>query len=344
MLTTVRGNKLKSAVEALLYNKSVNVNILITGGDKKVMVLQTDNGFIDDYIIEDIKSDGITDPEGISLEIDRTLLLLDGALDVTLDISSTYVEIQQLGFKCIYQTTSVPRVELSSNANLTYRPFSVSTLANYSRQSKSLDLVAKSLAQLDIPTHFSNGESYLQYSTAIFKTSVEMPNCRLAGETITRLVRALSRAKSCAIAEDVENGLIFFKLDNGEKLIVPVMQADTENVYTVNQLLENVKWVTDLSVKQYAEAISLITQVNTATLVDVGVCPNGLRVSVSSAKTQYNVGSMEPAIFTIRISTMQLLAIAKIFGEDPKVSVGCGGNTICLQSVNKTLLLSGLVY
>lgn len=344
MFIRISADKFKDAVLDMLNNsQNVTVNFKLSGN---VLYLQTMNGLIDERLIivdsvEEYKDNDIT------VNLDQTLNLINEREILTLKVQKELFELVQKNLT--YTAIAIPENRIDNDSlsiTETAMLFNKHEFQRVVQEAKALDEVARILASNTASIQVCEGKAYIYYSNTVFITKLNLSNCSIASGLARELVSILNRSKVCYYDKDEKEGVFKIKITDNEAVTLPIQHINYEMVYGVNKVLQDMKTVTNINMKLYNEYMQIICKAYKRLQVTLSVCENGLGLFIDNSKTQFSIGYSSTPLFTITISTAQLMAIQKLFGDCSNVQIERGDNCICLKEQNseKTLLIAGMLF
>ena len=324
-----------------MYKNPQTINFFCDG---KELYLQTFGLVISDIKIPIISSD--TSNLDISVTVDNTIKLLNANEDVVLEVYEDVMRIVQSHMT--YDTTKSYESGMRTKAfDLNFdRTFNLESIKNYVAASKALDEIAKILAVNKVSVSVSNGRAFMKYSNTAFVKNLDLPDCTIASEVLRKVVSTLERSKTNKYYYDEENNVIYFQISLNEVVAVPITKKNNQQVELITEIINNTRSIGTINFALYAEHMETIYKNYKKLMVELSICDSGLRMFIDQSPTQIVIGTNSNAKCTIQVSTAQLQAICRVFGEYTDVEVRKGENKICLvhQNSNSALVLAGLVY
>ena len=342
MFIRISGAELKTnLLELIQGNKRTSINFCLIGN---ILHLQTSGALIDEkkLVLREYDSKDTTE---ITVNIEQTINLLNENEPVIINVRGDIMEIKQNSFEFVATRTPEQRVEniLDTSTSSKFDNFG---LIRFISDSKALDGVAKTLSLGLAPIVIHDNIAYLYYSNTVYSTKVKLPDCSIPSEVARKLSNVLARSKSCSYVHDAESGLLTISISNNETVTIMSQKANKQLVQGIKNVLVNLRDVATVSLRNYKEYMDIICKAYKKLLLELTICEDGIQLHVDNVSTKFVIGSKGKSLVSIKISTEQLSAISRLFGEEVGVVVKKGDNCICLMQKNseKKLILAGMLY
>lgn len=347
MLVRVSSAGFRSAVRKLIGNAKAEVNFSITRDNE--LLLQVGGSIVSDIKLPTIEVKEWPVEESVSATVDQALMLLSHrkADTVEINVLGERVEITQGTFK--YSTERSYVEKLSDGAfeySGTTSVFGAEGFKSYVGSTKALDEIARVLAQPASNIVVKDKTAYIDYYTAIYKCGVDLPDMTLASTAARSVAGRLYTDANPRYYIDSQNDLMHIVISDNEEIAVPVNVPNMRVVENMACLDTMTKQIATVNIAKYKESIDLICRIYKKTQVKLNICKDDISFYVNNTDARFVVGCEELPICTIELSTAQLSAISKLFGEDTEVVVKKGDNKLCLEKsiLRKSLMLAGLIY
>lgn len=342
MFIRIPGAEFKvSLLELIQGNQKTSINFCLIGN---VLHLQTSGTLIDEkqLVLKEYDSQDTTE---ITVNIEQTINLINPKEAVIINVRGDIMEIKQNSFEFVATRTPEQRVESTLDTTQS-KPFDNFGLIRFISDSKSLDGVAKTLSLGLAPIIVFDNIAYLYYSNTVYSTRVKLPDCSIPSEVARKLSNVLMRSKSCSYVHDAENGVLTINISNSETVTIMTQKTNKQLVQGIKNVLVNLRDVATISLRNYKEYMNIICKAYKKLLLELTICEDGIQLHVDNVTTKFNIGSKGKSLVSIKISTEQLSAISRLFGEEIDVVVKKGDNCICLMQKNseKKLVLAGMLY
>ena len=341
MQVTVDGKAFKKAVLNSMYRNPATINFYKDGNR---LLLQTSGEIMSNILVPIDSSDN--DEFDISAIVGNTVKLLNTKEEVRLELRGEILQIIQSHFS--YGTTQSFECRVPTKAfDIVYDvPYQVNMIREFVTATKALDELARVLAVDKVPITIFNKKAYMKYSNAGLVMDLDLPNMSITAESLRKVVSALDRSKERNCHFDAESKVIYFKIADNESVAITVADEDRNTVEVLDTLIAETEFVANINISDYLESMYTICSSYKRIELEFSVCEDGIRMFINQTPTQVVVGSSDNALCTIKISTAQLLAISKLFGEYGLVEVRRSENKLCLRqkNLNKTFIMSGMIY
>ena len=287
------------------------------------------------------------DRNEITVSLDQTLNLINEKEMLTLRVQKEMFELSQKNFT--YIATAIPESRIESDSlNVTSKDFVFckSEFQRVVQETKTLDEVARGLANNIASIQVYNGNAYIYYSNTALITKLNLPNCSIESGLARELYHILNRTEDCYYVKDDNKGVFKIKVAENEAVTLPIQRTNYEMVYGVDNILSNMRNVTNINMQLYNNNLQIICKAYKQLQITLSICKEGLGLFIDNIKTQFSIGYTSESLCTITISIAQLIAIQKLFGNCSDVQIKRGDNCICLKQRNseKTLLIAGMLF
>ena len=341
MFARVSGDDFSTSIKAVLKNSGMAVNFHTENGR---LYLQASGVIIYNAWIPLLECD----EEGIDITVslDASLQLVDVTKDVVIKQLGNVLSISQEGFSVAAQIAYTERIEDKSFSSDFDRKFEIADLRHCLKECQALDNIARGLSLSYSSITVSEGKAYVQYSNACYATAFNFPDMTVAVEALKTLSNFLKDVKGqVKYGLDLEHRVMYVQLSDRSVVAMAYSECNKKAVESAEMLKTELYDITTVNMETYYDDLSLVVQIYPKVLMQLSVCENGLSVFVDNISTQFKYGSTNKAIFTITLSSSQVLAACKIFSEGD-VSIKKGINKICIsREISKqTLVLAGTIF
>lgn len=347
MLVKLSSASFRSAVYRLIGNTKAEVNFSVVEDDK--LQLQVAGSIVSDIKLETISVEGWPEGESVSATVDQALMLLSNKKVDPVDIRvlGDRVEITQGTFKYSTERSYVEKLDDGAFKYIEGKsPFMSEGFKDYVNSTKALDEIARTLSQPVSNIVIKDKVAYVDYYTAIYKCSVDLPDMTIASVAARSVAGRLSANSNPKYYIDEVADLMHISVTDNEEISIPVTVANMRVVENMAKLEAMLKPIAEVNLAKYKDQIDLICRIYKKMSVKLNICKNDISLYVDNTDARFVIGSDELPMCTIELSTAQLSAVSKLFGEDTGVVVKKGDNKLCLEkpTLRKSLMLAGLIY
>lgn len=341
MRIKVSGKLFKNALLNSMYKTPETVSFYQEDGK---LYLQSNSALISNIKVPILESD--VDDLDISVIVGSTVQLLNPREDVILEVRGDILQIIQSHFSYGTQRSYESRIPTKAFDMDYSLPYSSDEIKAFNNATKALDEVARVLAGNKESITIRNKKAYIKYSNTGLIMDLDLPDMSITSDALRKVTTALDRSRDSKCCYDKESAVMYFKINADEAVAVPVAEPDNHAVEALEYCLKDTKAVATINFSLYAEYMDAICKAYRKTKVDMSVCQTGLRLFINQLPTSITVGSMSEALCSIQITTAQLQAIHRLFGDCTNVEVRRGENRLCLmqKNSNKVLVIAGLLF
>jgi hypothetical protein len=342
MLIRVQGASFKQVMETMLKAGKCHINFEVN--NNKLYMQRIGLVYIEETI-DIIEVDDVS--ESITIMIDPVIKVLSDAADVFIYVIGDLCRIVQGSFELSAARVNEDRVKTDVETIKMNGVYSKGSLLANVSCAKSLDGVQRDNNEVLSDVTISGMKAYTTYSNAMLQTELKFPNMTIQGETIRELSRFISMEGDSAYYFDSEKELLYLTIGINTVAVVPVKSVNPQVAGTFDKILGNLKHCTNIRISDVVDTISVICANYKKQTVELTICNGGVRIYVDNLVTKFGAGSSAVGLFSMKVSTSQLSAIAKLFGAGSnEIEVLKGDNIICLKhgNYNERLMLAGMIY
>lgn len=339
MFVRVRGASFKSVVDRLVGNSKASINISLKQGKLR---LQLTKGIVIDKYIDVIESDGKNEP--ITVELDSTIKLIRDDEPVNLTVIGDILQIQQEDFTMSTEKGPEVLIEEDLQGGTDEAVLPISMLSTLMSEVSAIAEVSRETGEMQPDINVINGMAIMHISNAVVLDRINLENMWISSDSIKQLLRHCSGSVMYRIFKEQE--LMEVKIGDRDTALVTIREENLSLLSNVETIVSSLSPVIVDDISRYVSVIDIICQVYKRVFVDIAVCKDGLRLQVNNISTNFKIGAEQNALFTIRVSSGQLHAISRLFGNSGRVQISKGDNKICLQDLSskRQLILSGTIY
>lgn len=268
----------------------------------------------------------LTKDGSITLEfMNETLLLSDGVVE--LQVVREYEERRE------YPQISADMLKPAYANRLKYLVHSAVTCIP----------MAKELGITEPDPIFSNGKFYCDYRQSFFMEHMNFPEVCITFKTLRSFVFKLSDDAQYAYLQ--ENNVLVFVSEN-YMFWIPVSNhnIDGATINAVNNKYRDCEEVTKVCFKDFKDRLLIIAQSFPKMQISFTVGEEGFNFSFTKSLSHFSLGELNKYLLSLKITTAQLTVIMKLFGDEDEVTIKRGGNCICLEVKEKSMLIAGMIY
>lgn len=347
MLIRVSSASFRKAIDSLVSGGSTNINFSIRGDGKLYLQSCTTVPVNKRIPILEIEDWNVGD--NFTATCDQLLMLLSNEMlaKVELKVVGDMLEITQGSFRYSAERKHTETLDDGSFGKVSQATkLNGAQLASFINATRALDEVARVLGFPSTKINICDGMGYVDYSIAFLTAPVDLPDMAISSVAAKLLIKYLPSGSTYKCIHDAKRNLLRIIISEDEEIVVPTLTVDKFKVEIVQTLRSGLTHVSTVNISKQKELLNLICKVYKQVSIEFGVCEDGVKLFVNNSGISLNVGSQKLPIVTMRMSTTQLVAIAKLFGDAGEVVIKKGDDKLCLEhrSSNKSLILGGLTY
>lgn len=318
----------------VMFNFSIDTNVC------KVQV-------IDDYTVDtglhyEILELG-TGSVDMTVKFSKEALVMANEGDVILNFSDEMLILSDGTFECQVLREYEARREFPTISPGMMKPAYADRLKYLVHCAISCTAMAKEIGITEPDPVFANGMFYCDYRQAFFIEHMNFPEVCITFKTLRSFVFKLDEdAMYCYLPE---HDVITF-VTNKYVFWIPTSNynIDGATINAVTTKLRDCVEVTRICIKDIVNRMSVIPTAFPKTQVTFSIGQNEFSFIFSKASSYFSVGQVSKYLFSLKITTAQLGVVMKLFGDEDEIIVKRGGNCICLESKEKSMLIAGMIY
>lgn len=264
--------------------------------------------------------------------------------EVQMTINDAVLFMEQSSFNCTLLREYESRRELPDVQGLDMKPAGVRRLKFLAHCGVSCMCMSKELSISDPDPVFANKRYYLNYNQAAFIESMDYPQVCIPFPTFRDFVFKLDDKATYAYLSDLDT--LYFKSCEYE-FWVSVTNYNINNYVITNldKRLAGATLVTKVSFNAYKNNLFILASAFPNQKLSCTFGNGTFMIMANSNNSNVCVGdSITEALASLAITTAQLTAIVKLFGDDTEVEVKKGVGCLCLACGEKALLIAETVY
>lgn len=340
MIFTVNGRAITKVFKDFIKGSKVMVNFKVVNS---VLFIQ----ILGDYTAEYPCPVNVTQLDGnneISVWVDKSINILMSNEDVEIAISEAVINISQGTYNSTLVREYEERREFVDASKLELTNAYSGRLKYITHCLMSCMGMAKELGFTDPDPVFSGGKVYADYQQAFLIEYMAYPEMCLTLSMLRDFVFKLNEdAKYCYLPE---LNTVFFQSEDYVFWVPTVnYNIDSNTIKAVENKLRDLREVTTICIKEFAERLSILTSVFPKQMLNLTIGKNCFSINANANSTYITVGKLDGEYLLAKhITAAQLDTIVKLFKDADEVTVLRGGNVICLRNGEKSLLIAGLIY
>ena len=203
--------------------------------------------------------------------------------------------------------------------------------------------MAKELGITEPDPVFANGKFYCDYRQAFFIEHMEFPEVCITFKTLRSFIFKLEEDAKYAYLKD--NDVLVFVSGN-YMFWIPVSNhnIDGATINAVTKKYMDCEDVTTICFKDLKDRLAIIPSAFPKMQVSFSVGENEYSFVFNRSLSHFAIGTVSKYLLSLKITTAQLGVIMKLFGDEDEVKIKRGGNCICLESKEKSMLIAGMIY
>lgn len=263
---------------------------------------------------------------------------------VRITITDAAVFLNQNTFYCTLLKEYEERREFPSIEGLELQHAFPGRLKYLAHAGVSCMPMAKELSIPNPDPVFANSKYYLNYRQAAYIDSMKYPEMCLPFSTMRDFVFKLAEKTDFLYLQ--ESNILYYK--SGEyEFWVPTTNYNISNatITTFDKKVAECKAVTTVCFKEFSQKLQTVAMAFPKQLLTLAIADKKYNISADTNISHMQVGyEIEQSLFTMDITSAQLVVITKLFGDEESVIVKRGVGCICLTSGEKNLLIAGRSY
>lgn len=289
-------------------------------------ILELDSGHVD-MTVKFTKEVFIMAKEGdVILQFaDETLLLSDGVFELQV-------------FKEYEERRDYPQITEDM-----LKPAYSSRLKYLVHSAISCMPMAKELGITEPDPVFANGKFYCDYRQAFFIECMVFPEVCITFKTLRDFVFKLEDDAKYVYLKD--NDVLVF-VSGTYMFWIPVSNhnIDGATINAVTKKYMDCVDVTTVCFKDLKDRLAVIPTAFPKMQISLTFGEHECSFVFNRSLSHFSVGTITKYLLSLKITTAQLGVIMKLFGDEDEVKVKRGGNCICLESGEKSMLIAGMLY
>lgn len=340
MKITVNAKAFTKIFRDFVKNRKVMMNFKITGDILNIELMEE---YTVCYLIK-VKVDSVDQYTEISTFVDKTINVLTEDEDVVITIAESVINISQGAFYTTLVKEYEARREFVDTTSLELKNAYANRLKYLTHCAVSCMGMAKELGFSDPDPVFTGGKFYMDYQQAFLVEHMEYPECCVTLSILRDFVYKLDDNAVFAHLPDLS--MLYFRTQFYEFWVPTVnYNIDGNTIAAVNKKMAELVPVTKIKLTDYAQRLQILTSAFPKKQFTIAIGDGEFNVSITSNTTYATVGnSISKYLLSKHITSAQLDTVLKLFKDDEEVEILRGGNCLCLQSGEKSMLIAGMIF
>lgn len=340
MKITVNAKAFTKIFRDFVKNRKVMMNFKITGDILNIELMEE---YTVCYPIK-VKVDSVDQYTEISTFVDKTINVLTEDEDVVITIAESVINISQGAFYTTLVKEYEARREFVDTTSLELKNAYANRLKYLTHCAVSCMGMAKELGFSDPDPVFTCGKFYMDYQQAFLVEHMEYPECCVTLSILRDFVYKLDDNAVFAHLPDLS--MLYFRTQFYEFWVPTVnYNIDGNTIAAVNKKMAELVPVTKIKLTDYAQRLQILTSAFPKKQFTIAIGEGEFNVSITSNTTYATVGnSISKYLLSKHITSAQLDTVLKLFKDDEEVEILRGGNCLCLQSGEKSMLIAGMIF
>ena len=340
MKITVNAKAFTKIFRDFVKNRKVMMNFKITGDILNIELMEE---YTVCYPIR-VKVDSVDQYTEISTFLDKTINVLTEDEDIVITIAESVINISQGAFYTTLVKEYEARREFVDTTSLELKNAYANRLKYLTHCAVSCMGMAKELGFSDPDPVFTGGKFYMDYQQAFLVEHMEYPECCVTLSILRDFVYKLDDNAVFAHLPDLS--MLYFRTQFYEFWVPTVnYNIDGNTIAAVNKKMAELVPVTKIKLTDYAQRLQILTSAFPKKQFTIAIGDGEFNVSITSNTTYATVGnSISKYLLSKHITSAQLDTVLKLFKDDEEVEILRGGNCLCLQSGEKSMLIAGMIF
>lgn len=340
MKITVNAKAFTKIFRDFVKNRKVMMNFKITGDILNIELMEE---YTVCYPIR-VKVDLVDQYTEISTFVDKTINVLTEDEDVVITIAESVINISQGAFYTTLVKEYEARREFVDTTSLELKNAYANRLKYLTHCAVSCMGMAKELGFSDPDPVFTGGKFYMDYQQAFLVEHMEYPECCITLSILRDFVYKLDDNAVFTHLPDLS--MLYFRTQFYEFWVPTVnYNIDGNTIAAVNKKMSELVPVTKIKLTDYAQRLQILTSAFPKKQFTIAIGDGEFNVSITSNTTFATVGnSISKYLLSKHITSAQLDTVLKLFKDDEEVEILRGGNCLCLQSGEKSMLIAGMIF
>lgn len=339
MILVVKGSIIRDLFSEFVKNNKVMFNFRLNGDKLDVQVL-------DDYTMcESIDCMSIQGPiitDDISFWVTKSAHIICGESDVEINITDNSITISQDSCSVIYSKEYEARREYPDMSNVELDNAYADRLKYLTHCAVNCQPMAKELSINYPDPVFTNNRFYLDYRQCFLVEHMMYPELCIVHSILRSFAFKLDdNTKMKYLAE---SSVVYFKSGNRE-FWVPTSNynIDSTTIRQVDKLIADSKEIAKVSLKDIVTSLSVIPIAFPKQKLTLSVGNNSICIYADSVDSHITIGNSDNSLLMMQITSAQLEVMLRLF-KDCDIVVRRGVNCLCLNSEEKTMVVTGMIY
>lgn len=288
--------------------------------------------------------DGDFTETDISVWVSKFIHVMSKEEMVQMTINDAVLFIEQSSFNCTLLREYESRRELPMLQDVGMQPAMSRRLKYLAHTSVSCMCMSKELSISDPDPVFANGKFYLNYNQAAFVDTINHPQVCIPFPTFRDFVFKLDDKATYAYLQEYDT--LYYKSGTYE-FWVPVTNYNINNnvLTALDKRSSGATDITKISLSKYKDQLLIIAGAFPKQKLSCSFGDGKFLVMANSNNSNVCAGDMLTEVLaSIAITTAQLIAIVKLFGDEQEVQVKKGVGCLCLVSGAKIMMIAETVY
>lgn len=341
MVIQLEPTQLIKLFDDFVGNTDVMFNFYTDGKSLEIQVLG-DYTAIKRLNVESI--DGDYNPVDISFWVSKFIHIMSKDEYVRITVTNAAIFISQNSFYCTMLREYEERRQFPDPSAYELKHAFGGRLKYLAHSGVSCMCMAKELSIPDPDPVFTNNRFYLNYRQAAYIDSMQYPQMCLSFSVMRDFVFKLDEKSLYAYVP--EKNVVYYKTANYEFWVPTVNHNMNSSVIAaLDKKFSECKDLTEVTFLVHSNKLAAIAGAFPKSKLTLAIGKGVFNVSANTNNSHVQAGyDVEECLLTMDITSAQLTAITKLFGQEEKVLIKRGVGCICLKSGEKSLLIAGRGY
>lgn len=337
MFIKVSAAEFKSAVERVVTGKKSIVNFTV---QEDVLLIQKVGSVIADLRVNLLEP--ATERVSITVELTGLVNLIKTNKPIDILITKQLLNIKQDDLQVPYESKYEERVDIDDVQSHIQGEFSISELNQLQFKLREFEKFAKVLKVGESMVRLDGEHALVSYNNVIYKQNLKFHPMIISPNQVRGILKSVSGLSGkIKYNVDTNRNILYFDIGRNEKVYLlysPVTDvtafSEFDEIYSSMTVAANIT-------TEIKEDLDILLKSINPTQLDVTIFERSMTVSILSDYSA-RIGRIDGnRVFTIRLSTVQLLVFLKTF--DGNILVKKGDSKVLWEQSNKVLMMSGLV-
>lgn len=283
----------------------------------------------------------------ITVEINASYNIINSGEEVTIEISSRYLTIQALTYKCRFSAAPVQRFDVDGIVCEDSFSIMASSFIDIANVESPMLSIAKSLKVGEPAVVIHGGFAYITLTNISCRIEVDLPDCVMSLKVVKAVAAMLSKLNVSIIKLEIEKdkgSYCIIRIGKNHLISFTVKRDNSLMPKTIDDLINSCELYSNISFRDISNSVRVISSTFKQIEVIVSIHKKGIYLVVhNDVLSQLNVGvpPQDKDYIMLRTNIVMMSALIRMFSGS-NVIVKRGGRCLCCQNNKLTVLMSGV--